>query len=79
MRVVLPSDDREAPEPVDMAEALSIVVKRVAAERPKIAVVIYETADGEIKLKPLPASVFVAKTLVAEAYALLHPNSDIAE
>lgn len=77
LRVVPPGADPEPGEPVTMAEALADLATRVAAERPVTVVLLYENADGAIVVRPLPASMFVAKVLVAEAYDQLHPEREV--
>jgi hypothetical protein len=79
IRVVPEAEPPEPAEPVTMAEALAAILVRVVAEHPRLVVVIYETGNGEIKMKPCPPSIYVSKVLTAEAYVILHPNSDIAE
>jgi hypothetical protein len=76
LRVVPPGDGPEAGEPVTMAEALADLVTRVAAEGPVTLVLLYENAAGAIIVRPLPASLYVAKVLVAEAYDQLHPERE---
>lgn len=76
---MLPSDGGTAGEPVTMAEALADLLKRVAAEDPVVAVLLFENKLGTVVVRPIPASLHVAKSLVAEAYDQLHPDREPAE
>lgn len=76
LRVVVPGDGAEGASGASqtMAEALADLLARVVADDPVTAVLLYENAAGVIVVRPLPASMFVAKILVAEAYDQLHPE-----
>jgi len=76
LRVVPPNDGHVSRDPVTMAEALADLLARVSAEAPAIVVVLYEDASGAVQIRPLPASLNVAKVLVADAYDQLHPERE---
>ena len=78
LRVVLPTEGAAAGEPVTIAEALADLLQRITAEGPTLLVVLYEDAKGAVQVRPLPASLNVAKVLVADAYDQLHPG-ELAE
>lgn len=76
LRVVVPGDGLGSPvsDPQTMAEALADLLARVVASEPVTLVLLVDNGGGEIIVHPLPASLFVAKILVAEAYDQLHPE-----
>lgn len=72
----MPGDGASRPcsEPQTMAEALADLLARVAADGPVTLTLLVDNGDGVIVVHPIPASLFVARSLVAAAYDQLHPE-----
>jgi hypothetical protein len=73
LRIIQPSD--EGGEPRTIAEALGDFASQVAAENPVIAIMIYETRDGNVVIKSLPQSAVITRALVSAAYDVMFPEA----
>jgi hypothetical protein len=72
LRIIQPTD--AGGEPRTIAEALADFAAQVAAESPVIAIMIYETRDGNVVIKSLPQSAVITRALVSAAYDVLFPE-----
>ncbi len=76
---VVAADDSGAETEMTMAEAIVMLAKRIAAEKPTVAMWIYEVAGGArhtvtFAMAALPDSQAVMRGLIDQAYAEIHPD-----
>jgi len=62
-----------------MADALIALATVVAARKPIIAMIVWESTPGKLEVRAIPESLYVAEILAVRAKELLHPDPDAGE